>query len=150
MNSSSLSPFLEFRPEGLSAPAFEAFVDPPRPVNRAILSHAHSDHAVAGHEEIWATPETIGLYRRRHPEWSGRARAIPCGETIEAQGTAMALFPAGHILGSAQLRFERDGRSLLYTGDFNRRASRLAPPAQAPHADVLVFETTFGLPVFHF
>lgn len=147
---SPLSPFLEIRPEGLHAPAFEAFVDPPRPVVRAILSHAHADHAVAGHEEIWATPETIALYRRRHPEWSGRARAIPCAETIEAQGTAMTLFPAGHILGSAQLHFERDGRSLLYTGDFKRRASRSTPPAQAPHADVLVCETTFGLPVFHF
>lgn len=147
---SPLFPFLERRPEGLYTPAFEAFLDPRQPTARAILSHAHADHAVAGLGEIWATPETIALYRRRHPEWSGRARAIPCGETIEARGTEMALFPAGHILGSAQIRFEGEGGSLLYTGDFKRRVSRTAPPAEAPHAAVLLTETTFGLPVFHF
>src|SRR5713101_5563469 len=118
MNSSPLSPFLESRPEGLYAPAFEFSLDPMQAVDRAILSHAHADHAVAGHREIWATPETIALYRRRHPEWSGQARAIPCGETLERRAMALTLFPAGHVLGSAQVRFEGGGRSLLYTGDF--------------------------------
>jgi Cft2 family RNA processing exonuclease len=148
--SSPLSPFLEIRPEGLFAPAFGALVDPAQPAARAILSHAHSDHAVAGHGEIWATPETIALYRRRHPEWNGISRALAYGQTAEVGAARLTLFPAGHILGSAQIRFEEAGRSLLYTGDFKRRASATARRAETPASDVLLTETTFGLPVFRF
>src|SRR5439155_9696720 len=145
-----LAPFLETGPEGLYCPAFEAAIDPPGPAARAIVSHAHRDHAAPGHEELWATPETIALYRRRNPEWAGRAREIRYGERLERHGVALELHPAGHVLGSAQLFFERDGRSLLFTGDFKRRPSRTAVAATAPPAEILVTETTFGLPVFRF
>lgn len=144
------APFLETRPEGLYAPAFEAHLDPSAPVRRAVLTHAHSDHAVAGHEEIWGTPETVAIYRRRNPEWRGAARELPYGRGPESLGIALELFPAGHVLGSAQLRFEAEGGSLLYTGDFKRRPSRTAAPAAAPRSTVLLTETTFGLPVFRF
>jgi len=145
-----LSPFLETHPEGLYAPAFDAFVDPHAPVPRAILSHAHSDHAIAGLGEVWATPQTIALYRRRHPEWNGTARELLIGQTFERDSSRLTLFPAGHILGSAQVFLEQNGRSLLYTGDFKRRGSATAAPAQTPRASVLLMETTFGLPVFRF
>ena len=145
-----LSPFFETRSEGLYAPAFDAFVDPHEPVARAILSHAHSDHAIAGLGEVWATPQTIALYRRRHPEWSGTARELLTGETFERGSMRLTFFPAGHILGSAQVFLEEGGRSLLYTGDFKRRAGTTAAPAQTPRANVLLTETTFGLPVFRF
>ncbi|HEY6064625.1 MAG TPA: MBL fold metallo-hydrolase [Thermoanaerobaculia bacterium] len=145
-----LAPFLEVRPEGLHCPAFEAAVDPPVPARRAIVSHAHSDHAAAGHEEVWATPETLAIYRRRNPDWTGKAKELRYGERFERNGTTLELHPAGHVLGSAQVFFERDGRSLLYTGDFKRRSSRTAVPAAAPPAEILATETTFGLPVFRF
>src|SRR6266542_4719654 len=145
-----LLPFIEVRLEGLLARAFDAFLDPPQPVWRAILSHAHSDHAVAGHAEIWGTPETIALYRRRHPEWDGVARALAYGETAEAGAVRLTLFPAGHVLGSAQVRLEEAGRSLLYTGDFKRRFSATARRMESPVSDILLTETTFGLPVFRF
>ena len=145
-----LAPFLESRPEGLYCPAFEASIDPPLAARRAIVSHAHSDHAAPGHEEIWATPETIALYRRRNPDWAGRSREIGYGERFERQGVTLELYPAGHVLGSAQIFFEGDGRSLLFTGDFKRRLSRTAVPAAAPPAEILAIETTFGLPVFRF
>ena len=146
----ALAPFLEPRPGGLYCPAFAASVDPPEPAARAIVSHAHADHAAAGHGEVWATNETIAIYRRRHPEWTGRSRALRYGETVEENGFTLELHPAGHVLGSAQVLLRHDGRSLLFTGDFKRRASRTAVPAAAPRADVLVTETTFGLPVFRF
>jgi len=145
-----LSPFLQTGPKGLYAPAFDAFVDPHEPVPRAILSHAHSDHAIAGLGEVWATPQTIALYRKRHPEWSGNPRELLPGETFERGSARLTLFPAGHILGSAQLLFQESGRSLLYTGDFKRHGSATAAPAQTPRANVLLTETTFGLPVFRF
>ena len=150
MTGDPLAPFLDLRPEGLFSPAFDAYLDPGGAVDRAILSHAHSDHAVAGHGEIWATPETVALYRRRHPEWNGIARALAYGETAEVGPSRLTLFAAGHILGSAQIRFEEGGRSLLYTGDFKRRSRATARRVETPASDVLLTETTFGLPVFRF
>jgi Cft2 family RNA processing exonuclease len=146
----SLPGLLESRPEGLYAPAFEAWIDPSAPVPRALLSHAHADHAVDGHGEILATRETAALYRLRHPEWGGTIREAAYGEPLEAGGVTLRLVPAGHVLGSAQLHFESAGDSLLYTGDFKRRSSRTSIPAVAPSARTLLIETTFGLPVFRF
>ena len=145
-----LAPFLEVHPEGLFCPAFDAAVDPPVAARRAIVSHAHTDHAAPGHEEVWGTPETIAVYRRRNPEWNGEAREIGYGERLERNGVTVELYPAGHVLGSAQVYFEREGRSLLYTGDFKRRLSQTAVPAAAPSAGILATESTFGLPVFRF
>jgi len=140
-----LGSLLESRPEGLFAAAFGAFLDPPGAVARAILTHA-----VAGHAEIWATPETAAIYRRRHPEWAGIAREIRYADPCEENGVALRLVPSGHVLGAAQVHLTGNGESLLYTGDFKRRSARTAVPAQAPHADTLVTESTFGLPVFDF
>src|SRR5438477_12386605 len=118
-----LLPFLESRAEGLFSPAFDAFVDPAAPAARAILSHAHADHAVGGHGEILATPETVAIYRRRHPDWTGAARTAGFGEALERDGVRLRLVSAGHVLGSAQLHFEGDAGSLLYTGDFKLRTA---------------------------
>jgi Cft2 family RNA processing exonuclease len=146
-----LAPFLVSRPEGLHAPALDAWIDPAAACPRAILTHAHADHAAAGHGEVWATAETIGLYRRRNPGWSGAARTLAYGEPVSAGGMELTLLPAGHVLGSAQLRLESAAAgSLLYTGDFKLRASRTAGAASARPSDLLVTETTFGLPVFRF
>jgi Cft2 family RNA processing exonuclease len=142
--------FLTLRPEGLYCPAFEAFVDPPGPADRAILSHAHSDHAAAGHREIWATPETLALYRRRHADWKGGSRELRYGDEVLEKGVTLRLHSAGHVLGSAQLWFGDAESSLLYTGDFKRRIGRTAIPAETPRAATLLTESTFGLPVFRF
>jgi DNA ligase-1 len=146
----SPAPLLDSRPEGLFAPAFGAFVDPAAPAARAILTHAHADHAVAGHGEVWATPETLALYRRRNPEWSGASRPLAYGEEVAQNGARLRLVPAGHVLGSAQVWIGAEEESLLYTGDFKLRTGRTCAPADAPTAGTLVMETTFGLPVFVF
>jgi len=146
----SPAPLLDSRPEGLFAPAFGAFVDPAAPAARAILTHAHADHAVAGHGEVWATPETLALYRRRNPEWSGASRPLAYGEEVAQNGARLRLVPAGHVLGSAQVWIGAEEESLLYTGDFKLRTGRTCAPAEAPAAGTLVMETTFGLPVFVF
>lgn len=144
------APLLESRPEGLFSPAFEAHLDPVLPVARALLTHAHADHAIPGLSEIWATRETLALYRRRHPEWTGPGRELAYGEELAGDGAVLRLVPAGHILGSAQVWLGSDSDSLLYTGDFKLRAARTCAPAQATAAATLLTETTFGLPVFRF
>src|SRR5262245_6304464 len=118
-------------------------MDPPAAAQRAILSHAHADHAAPGHGEILATPETIALYRRRNPEWSGKATPIPYGERFGESAAALTLVPSGHVLGGAQVLLESDGQSLLYTGDFKLARGRTAVPAESRPADVLVTECTF-------
>jgi Cft2 family RNA processing exonuclease len=145
-----LGPFLEFRPEGLFCRALDLYLDPPAAVPRALLSHAHADHAAVGHGEVWATAETIALYRRRHPDWTAAAHAIGYDTPFEAGGVRLEAFSSGHILGAAQFRFASGDRSLLYTGDFRRRPSRTATPIATPRASVLLTEATFGLPVFRF
>ena len=147
---SSRPTLLESRSEGLYVPAFEAWIDPAVPVARALLSHAHADHAVDGHGEILATPETGAFYRLRHPDWTGSLRELGFGEPLEARGVTLRCVPAGHVLGSAQLHFSSETDSVLYTGDFKRRRARTAVPAEAPSARTLLIETTFGLPVFRF
>jgi len=145
-----LAPHLETRPEGLFSPAFDVYLDPSVPVRRALLSHAHADHAVDGHGEVWGTPETLAFYRRRNPEWVGIERKLAFGEPVDAGGARLTLLSSGHILGAAQALFSSDAGSLLYTGDFKRRTSRTARPAETARASTLVIETTFGLPVFRF
>jgi Cft2 family RNA processing exonuclease len=145
-----LQPFLEIRPDGLYCRSLNLYLDPPSAVARALLSHAHADHAAAGHGEIWATAETIAFYRRRHPEWSGIARVLAFQTPLESESVTLEAFPSGHILGAAQMRFAAREQSLLYTGDFRRRPSRTASPIVTPHAQVLLTEATFGLPVFRF
>jgi len=154
-----LGPGLEAAEAGLFLPAFGVHVDPPAAVARAVLSHAHADHAVAGHAEVWATPETLAVYRRRNPDWRGTARTLPYGRVVAADGadgspgaagTRLSLLPSGHVLGAAQVFVETPDGSTLYTGDFRLGPSRTAAPAASPRADVLVMESTFGLPVFRF
>jgi Cft2 family RNA processing exonuclease len=120
------------------------------PVDRSFVSHAHSDH-VAAHREVLCSPATARLLRARVPGRRVEHR-LPFGHTEALTAdAAVTLYPAGHILGSAQCLVERapDGR-LLYTGDFKLRPGRSAEPCATPRADVLIMETTFGLPRYVF
>src|SRR6202161_3643405 len=85
-------------------------IDPTRPVERALITHAHADHARAGHGAVLATPETIDLMRLRYGEnFAGAVQAVHYGERLTIGGTQVSFHPAGHILGSAQIRLEAGG-----------------------------------------
>ena len=119
-------------------------VDVRRRQPRAFVSHAHTDH-IARHELALATPVTGRLYRHR---LGARHRVLEMryGEPLEFGGLRLTALPAGHCFGSAMLLAEDGERSLLYTGDFKLGESATAEPAELPHADVMVMESTFGLP----
>lgn len=108
------------------------------------VSHAHADH-MARHELTLATPATAALYRHRLGDRL-RVLKMPYRIPIDFGGVRLTTFPAGHCLGSAMLLAEDDGKSLLYTGDFKLAASLTAEQAELPRADILVMESTFGLP----
>lgn len=136
---------IEFR-EGIYLPQIDWWLDARRSVARSFVSHAHSDH-IARHREILCSPATARLMRARLPA-KRREHCLPFGHTeaLDAH-TAVTLWPAGHILGSAQILLEHPNYgSLLYTGDFKLRPGLSAERCATPHADTLIMETTYGRP----
>ena len=124
-------------------------VDPLRRVERAIITHGHSDHARAGHGAVLATPATIAIMRARlGSEAAGSFQELPYGEPLTLGGATLRLVPAGHILGSAQVVIEHCGRRAVISGDYKRRPDPTAVAFELVRCDLFVTEATFGLPVF--
>lgn len=121
-------------------------IDVRRRQPRSFVSHAHADH-IARHELALATSTTARLYQHRLGP-RHRVLEMRFGQPIEFGNLRLTALPAGHCLGSAMLLAEEGDRSLLYTGDFKLDESATAEPAQLPHADVLVMESTFGRPKY--
>ena len=133
----------------LYCPAVDAWIDPAEPRSRAIITHGHADHARSGHGAVLATPDTIEIMKVRYgADCAGRFEALNFGEVLNIDGAKVSLHPAGHILGSAQVRIEVDGQRALVTGDYKRLPDRTAQRYEAVACDLLVTEATFGLPVF--
>jgi len=129
---------------GLHLPEHGLWLDPHRAKPLAFVSHAHSDH-IARHREVLMTAATARFMRERLG--GNRTEHIAAfGETCEFATGRATLLPAGHILGSAQIFFETDAGSLLYTGDFKLAPGLTAERCEWRRADTLVMETTFGLP----
>ena len=141
-----MAPFLT---RDLKVIPIEAYIDPPVPRERAIITHGHADHARAGHGSVLATPDTIAIMKTRYgADCARRFEPLPFGEKIEVDGVTISLHPAGHILGSAQVRLEYKGQRIVVTGDYKRLQDRTAQPFELVACDLLVTEATFGLPVF--
>ena len=137
------------RPAGLYCPPGDFYIDPTRPVARAVVTHGHSDHARAGHQAVAATPETLAIMAVRYGEgFAGAARPLAYGETIARDGVEVTLAPAGHVLGSAQVVVRWRGLTVVVSGDYKRRRDPTCPPFEPVACDVFVTEATFGLPVF--
>ena len=153
------APFSWIRPEpwGIYVVPTDAWVDPSRPVERALVTHGHADHARGGHGQTVATPETLAImelrYRTGAQDEAGEIphKAVPVeyGETISLPGDVQATyFPAGHVLGSAQILLEHAGERIVCTGDYKRRADPTCPPFEVVPCDIFITEATFGLPLF--
>ena len=138
---------VDFR-RGILLPNLDLWLDPWDEQQTAFVSHAHSDH-IGNHREVILSQTTAKLMAARLP---GRRieHSLPFGANLEFRNAAISLLPAGHILGSAQIYIETEGKSLLYTGDFKLRHGKSAEPAQWRHADTLIMETTYGLPKYQF
>jgi putative mRNA 3-end processing factor len=137
------------RPAGLYCPPGDFYVDPTRPVERAVITHGHSDHARAGHGLVLATAETLAIMAARYgDDFAGEARALAYGETVARDGVEVTLVPAGHVLGSAQAVVKRGGLAMVVSGDYKRRRDPTCAPFEPVACDVFITEATFGLPVF--
>ena len=133
---------------GIYLPEIDFWLDPTRPRPRAFVSHAHSDH-VGKHDEFIVTPGTAALLGHRYRP-RGRMVEQHFGETRDFGGFALTLYPAGHVLGSAQALVEYRGHRLLYSGDLKLSPSHTAEGCETPPADTLIVEATFGRPRYVF
>jgi putative mRNA 3-end processing factor len=124
-------------------------IDPTRPVERALITHAHSDHARAGHGAVLATPETLDLMRLRYGEnFAGTTQAIRYGESVTLGDVAVSFHPAGHVLGSAQIAVRANGLRIVASGDYKNVPDPTCAPFELVPCDVFITEATFALPVF--
>ena len=135
-------------PHGIHVVPADSWIDPSRPVDRALVTHGHADHARGGHGVTVATPETLAIMDLRYNTREG-ATAVPYGETIRLKGGVDATYiPAGHVLGSAQILLEHAGERVVVTGDYKRRPDPTCPPFEVTPCDIFITEATFGLPLF--
>ncbi|MCA1660760.1 MAG: ligase-associated DNA damage response exonuclease [Novosphingobium sp.] len=140
--------WIRAEPHGIHVVPADAWIDPARPVERALVTHGHADHARGGHGRTIATPATLAIMKLRYWTEAG-ASPVEYGETIRLPGGVAATFlPAGHVLGSAQILLEHAGERVIVTGDYKRRPDPTCPPFVVTPCDVFVTEATFGLPVF--
>ena len=134
-------------PEGLYCPPGGFHIDPVKPVDKALITHGHADHARAGHRAVLATKRTLDIMAIRYgPGFAGSAQAYETPLTIG--DTLVSFHPAGHVLGSAQIRVSHKGRTIVAAGDYKRGTDPTAEPFEPVPSDVFITEATFGLPVF--
>lgn len=144
MNSSEL---LRWSPAGVYCPRGEFFIDPCQAVDFAVITHAHGDHYRAGCRHYLTSRESAPLLRQRLGS-RAHIRAVEEGEPIRLGDTTVSLHPAGHMLGSTQVRVERRGEVWCVTGDFQLASQPTCRPFEPVPCDVLVMESTFGEPHF--
>jgi len=144
-----MSDLLTLTPEGLYSAEAGAHIDPVRPVEKAIITHGHADHARAGHGAVLATRQTLDIMAIRYGEdFCGRAQEIGYGETLTVGTVEVSLHPAGHVLGSAQVLLNVKGQRTVVSGDYKRQADPTCASFELVPCDTFVTEATFGLPVF--
>lgn len=133
---------LELTESGLYCAGGDFYVDPWRPVERAVITHAHADHVCAGSRAYLAAAAGVGLL----PE--GSFQALEYGEPVSVGDVRVSLHPAGHMLGSAQVRLETGGEVWVVSGDYKLEADPTCAAFEAVKCHTFVTEATFGLPIY--
>jgi putative mRNA 3-end processing factor len=140
------TPVLTFTDRGIFCPAGDFHIDPWRPVDRALITHGHSDHARPGHGRYLCTRQAAPVIR--HRLGPVRLETISYGESRRIGGVTVSFHPAGHVPGSAQIRVEQDGEVWVASGDYKVSADGLCEPFEPVACHSFISECTFGLPVF--
>jgi putative mRNA 3-end processing factor len=138
---------LEMRQAGLYCAGGDFYIDPSEPVKRAVITHAHSDHACPGSEAYLTAGPGLALVKERlGPD--AAVEAVSYGERITMGDVTMSLHPAGHVLGSAQVRMERGGEVWVVSGDYKLEPDPTCAPFEPVRCQTFVTESTFALPIF--
>jgi putative mRNA 3-end processing factor len=138
---------ISVRPEGLYCETGGFYIDPWRPVETALITHAHSDHARAGSAQYIATAQSEAILRRRLGQ-DMRLQGVAYGDRLKLGDTWVSFHPAGHVLGSAQIRVEHKDEVWVVSGDYKRCADPSCTPFEVVPCDTFITEATFGLPIY--
>jgi putative mRNA 3-end processing factor len=138
---------LEFTDKGIYCPQADVYLDPWKPVRRALITHGHADHAYAGHEYYLCTPTTGAIIRHRLM-LDGGVECLAYGKAITINNVIFSFHPAGHIPGSAQIRVEYQGEVWVFSGDYKCTADGVSEPFETVKCHTFITESTFGLPVY--
>jgi putative mRNA 3-end processing factor len=142
-----LGAWIDPQPHGIYIPVIDAWIDPSRPQPRALVTHGHADHARGGHGTVWATPETLAIMGVRYGAQEG-GQTMAYGAPLQIGDVTVTFFPAGHVLGSAQILLEHGGERIVVSGDYKRRPDPTCARFEPVPCDIFITEATFGLPVF--
>lgn len=138
---------LEFTDRGIYCPKADVYLDPWKPVKKAIISHGHSDHATWGHESYLCTVGTAPIIKHRL-QLTTNIQVAEYEETVTINGVNFSFFPAGHIPGSAQVRVEHQGEVWVFSGDYKLQLDNISEPFAPLRCHTFITESTFGLPVY--
>lgn len=138
---------LERKPDGLYCAAGDFYIDPWNPVARTVITHAHRDHLCPGSKQYLSARSCEALLRARAGA-DAAIESVEYGEAVDFNGVRVSLHPAGHILGSAQVRIEHQGEIWVVSGDYKLAADPTCPPFEPIRCHTFVTESTFGLPIF--
>lgn len=139
-------PLIQFTKNGLYCEAGNFYVDPWQPVQNAVITHAHSDHARAGSANYLAHPLTVKIMQ--HRLGAHRYQALDYNQPIKVNNVMVSLHPAGHIPGSAQIRIEHKGEVWVAAGDYKTVNDGISEPLEPLRCNTFITESTFGLPIY--
>ncbi|MDR6299629.1 ligase-associated DNA damage response exonuclease [Mesonia maritima] len=140
------TPLLVFNQKGIYCEAADVYLDPWKPVKKAIISHGHADHSRGGHQQYITHHTNVPIIKHRLGEISVTGKAW--NETFTINGVKFSFHPAGHIIGSSQIRVEHRGEVWVFTGDYKTEDDGLAVPYEVVKCHTFITECTFGLPAF--
>ncbi len=148
-SSTNAEEWMQVKPQGLYCIPANAYIDPHQPVERAIITHGHADHARPGHGMVIATPLTHEIMKVRYPEDQPQRISLDYNKSYQLLNEINLWFaPAGHVLGSAQAVIEYHNHRIVISGDYKRHPDPTCQPFEVVECDTFVTEATFALPVF--
>jgi len=140
------TPLLAFNKNGIYCAPAKVYLDPWRPVDKAIISHGHADHSRWGHKQYITQEDNVPIIKHRLGDISVTGKKY--GETFSINNVKFSFHPAGHILGSSQIRVEYQGEVWVFTGDYKTENDGLTVPYEPVKCHTFITECTFGLPAF--
>lgn len=142
-----MADLLVFTEKGMYCPQADVYIDPWKPVSKALITHAHSDHARSGHKQYLSTIDSIPVLKHRLGSFI-KIQGLAYGESITINQVKISFHPAGHIIGSAQIRLEYKGEIWVASGDYKTENDGLSGQFESVKCHTFITESTFGLPSF--
>ena len=140
-------PLIEFSDKGLCCPQGQFYIDPWKPVGKAVITHAHSDHARWGNESYLSHHDTKPLLQLRLGD--NHYESVEWGEPVFINGVKLSFHPAGHMIGSSQVRVEYKGEVWVVSGDYKTENDGISSAFEPVECNTFITESTFGLPIYN-